>query len=227
MLLRVDQSTLCGIFVNLLNEISSSYDDLNEAIKNSENFRDPEFRSAIRRCENLSDAWADEFFLLSEVVESPIEQLLGAYLLTINDGYNWISYSAATAGDFVHEIEYGTQFVCQGCVGLYRVDFLFQLNGPEGQRFLAVECDGHDFHERTKLQAQRDKSRDREMKMIGLDVIRFTGSEIFCDPRKCADEVTNHLSQDHGSPDRQTSTDQAPIAACVPAVRCRQVVPSL
>jgi very-short-patch-repair endonuclease len=90
-------------------------------------------------------------------------------------------------------MKFGTQFVCQGSVGPYRVDFLFQLNGPKGQRYLAVECDGHDFHEKTKLQVQRDKSRDRGVKMHGLDVIRFTGSEIFCDPKKCADEVTAHL----------------------------------
>jgi hypothetical protein len=41
-----------------------------------------------------------------------------------------------------------------------------------------VECDGHDFHERTPEQAQRDKARDRAVQAIGVHVARFTGAEI-------------------------------------------------
>jgi hypothetical protein len=51
----------------------------------------------------------------------------------------------------------------------YRADFLITVedwNWERGQfqlSKLVVEVDGHDFHERTKEQAQRDKSRDRAM----------------------------------------------------------------
>jgi hypothetical protein len=55
------QSTLCRIFVNLLDEISSSYEDLTDAISNSKNFENPEFRSALRRWKNLLEPWADSF----------------------------------------------------------------------------------------------------------------------------------------------------------------------
>lgn len=51
-----------------------------------------------------------------------------------------------------------------------------------------VECDGHEFHERTKHQAQRDRSRDRELQRSGYRVFRFTGSELFKDPFACAKE---------------------------------------
>lgn len=44
---------------------------------------------------------------------------------------------------------------------------------------LAIECDGHDFHEKTKEQARRDKSRDRLLMANGIHTIRFTGSEVF------------------------------------------------
>ena len=56
-------------------------------------------------------------------------------------------------------------------------------------RKLVVECDGHDFHERTKEQAAKDRSRDRHLNAAGYDVFRFTGSELWRDPWGCADQV--------------------------------------
>lgn len=54
---------------------------------------------------------------------------------------------------------------------------------------LAIECDGHNFHERTPEQAARDKSRDRDLLNLGYPVMRFTGSEIVSGPLKCAGHV--------------------------------------
>ncbi len=81
----------------------------------------------------------------------------------------------------------------------FRVDFLIsqyatwgrapQDGRSEGWRSLIVECDGHDFHERTKEQAAKDKSRDRSLVMSGYEVFRFTGSELWRDPLKCAFQV--------------------------------------
>ena len=34
---------------------------------------------------------------------------------------------------------------------------------PEGVFLLAVECDGHDYHDRTKAQVRKDKARDRRL----------------------------------------------------------------
>lgn len=74
--------------------------------------------------------------------------------------------------------------------GPYRVDFLFVVESFSDKPFLvAVECDGHDFHERTKEQAQRDKSRDRELAAMGVQVLRYTGSEITRNARACVIEV--------------------------------------
>lgn len=74
------------------------------------------------------------------------------------------------------------------------VDFLIQaffgvfgLGG--GWRYLIVECDGHDFHEKTKEQARRDKSRDRLAVVNGYDCFRFTGFEIWRNPLGCAKEI--------------------------------------
>jgi len=59
----------------------------------------------------------------------------------------------------------------------------------EKWRVVIVECDGHDFHERTKEQAARDRSRDRRASLSGFVVLRFTGSEIWKDPLGCAEQV--------------------------------------
>lgn len=79
----------------------------------------------------------------------------------------------------------------------WRVDFVIHYPVWRGTdctlKRLLVECDGHDFHERTKDQAKRDRARDRLAQYEGLPVFRFTGSEIWNDPQGCADEVLQFM----------------------------------
>lgn len=80
----------------------------------------------------------------------------------------------------------------------YRADFLLltaDRHRPGVVRKLIIECDGHDFHERTKEQAARDKSRDRDMTAAGYSIMRFTGSEIHKDAAACADQACTFLSR--------------------------------
>lgn len=78
----------------------------------------------------------------------------------------------------------------QVAVGPYRVDAMVALRGADGDAIrVAVECDGHDFHEKTKQQSARDKSRDRDLASRGVVVLRFTGSEIWNDLAACAGQV--------------------------------------
>lgn len=81
-------------------------------------------------------------------------------------------------------------------VGKYRCDFLLEMQdsceSPE-LKYLAIECDGHDYHERTKEQASHDKARDRFFLEQGLDVMRFTGSELHRNARACTDQVIEFL----------------------------------
>jgi very-short-patch-repair endonuclease len=71
----------------------------------------------------------------------------------------------------------------------YRIDFLLR----DGPFEVFIECDGHDFHERTKEQAARDRQKDREMQSKH-PVLRFTGSEIFHNPLNCADQIFLFIS---------------------------------
>ena len=102
----------------------------------------------------------------------------------------------------------------QAQIGEHRVDFLLSFfgtdlapatnqqttGGGEWQEVrvdqkMIVECDGHDFHERTKEQAQRDKERDRTLQSLGFRVFRYTGSELYADVFKCAAAIVHTLSR--------------------------------
>lgn len=92
-------------------------------------------------------------------------------------------------------------------IGDYRVDFLLTLILNDhltfledesdvlisGKSQLVIECDGHDFHEKTKKQASRDKERDRALQDCGYIVFRFSGSDIYNDAFNCVIESIEHL----------------------------------
>ncbi len=54
---------------------------------------------------------------------------------------------------------------------------------------VVVEVDGHEFHERTKFQAARDRQCDRAMIAEGFRVVRFAGQEVYRVAAECAEEV--------------------------------------
>lgn len=79
----------------------------------------------------------------------------------------------------------------------YIVDFLLE-NGNGIKTKLIVECDGHDFHEKTKEQVTYDNQRDYNLKMQGYEVIHFSGSEIYNNPMKCALKVIDFIDMKEG-----------------------------
>lgn len=83
--------------------------------------------------------------------------------------------------------------------GRYVVDFLMaaQSFSEAPDILVAIECDGHDFHERTKEQAARDKERDRELAFAGIITLRFTGSEIWNNAESCAQQAVDFVTESH------------------------------
>lgn len=55
-----------------------------------------------------------------------------------------------------------------------------------------VECDGFEFHARTKEQFEYTNKKDREVRAAGYDLLHFTGTEIYNNPLKCAWEIVNY-----------------------------------
>lgn len=89
-------------------------------------------------------------------------------------------------------------------IGSYRVDFLIVFREWFGaarlsqSSMMVVECDGHEFHDRTKEQASRDRKRDRALQTKGLPVLRFTGSDLWRDPVACAEEAWQFIFRHAG-----------------------------
>lgn len=81
----------------------------------------------------------------------------------------------------------------QAKISGYSVDFLVWFRLKNIVAGVAIECDGHAFHEKTKEQAASDKKRDRAIVTAGFPVLRFTGSEIFRDTLGCVGQVKNTL----------------------------------
>jgi very-short-patch-repair endonuclease len=131
------------------------------------------------------------------VGDSPIENALFVALdawFTCNSERDWFFRRVRNASSYKDYdpndpwLFWETQFQ----ISNYRVDFIFctevQDCKPAG-KMLVVECDGHEFHERTKAQAAADRARDRALQDLGYVVYRFTGSEIYRDPMKCAQQI--------------------------------------
>lgn len=76
-------------------------------------------------------------------------------------------------------------------IGKYTADFVIAYRPGRDRdiRYLVIECDGHDFHERTKQQAEHDRRRDREMQAGGITVLRVTGAEVWRSPVQAAFDV--------------------------------------
>lgn len=143
-----------------------------------------------------------QLILGSQNCESPIEvAMLVALATTAMDRSRGAKLHPNS--DHVFGWEPGVSIVPQYEIGPYRVDFFLSemvelwTYLPEVDEHvphhktahIVVECDGHDFHERTKEQARRDKKRDRFFQQLGHPVLRFTGSEIYEDPLHCGTQV--------------------------------------
>jgi very-short-patch-repair endonuclease len=125
---------------------------------------------------------------------SPIEQLFLSALLVGKHGWKLLGLlesfdlTPGVPGGAIALHQAGLRLTQQFEAGPYRLDFaILPASSLIG---IAIELDGHDFHERTKQQAQRDKARDRYLASQGWRVLRFTGSEVWRDPHKCASEAT-------------------------------------
>jgi very-short-patch-repair endonuclease len=128
------------------------------------------------------------------LINSPIERRLFGSLLWMNfgsAGYARLDEHAMNIEPTLYlKPEQPVVYITpQYSVDRYRVDFLVWFVVGESIGKVAIECDGHDFHEKTKEQAAKDKRRDRDLLASEIPVMRFTGSEIFRDSHGCAKQV--------------------------------------
>lgn len=127
---------------------------------------------------------------ISEPPESPIEEAMLLALVNLSHLIPGIRFGRDECPSlWAHKPHLRAHIDCQREVGQYRADFLITVsNGEIEAGTIVLECDGHDFHERTKEQAARDRQRDRTLTNAGHVILRVTGSEIYRDlPQVLAD----------------------------------------
>lgn len=119
----------------------------------------------------------EEFYetikLVDDVAHSPIEKIAILQCMRVRDFVGLMN----------------SQLNIQYSFKEYYADILFTYLPTDTK--IVIECDGHDFHEKTKEQASRDKRRDREFQTAGFIVLRYSGSDIVNDPTQMRIDILN------------------------------------
>lgn len=125
--------------------------------------------------QELRDRTEEEAAATAGQFESPIEHAFFLAWTTLNrvnktfvDEFR--SQLTVTAGDQV-----------------YRLDFALVADNPRVR--VAIELDGHDFHERTPEQVEARNQRDADLLNAGWVVLHFSGRQILQHPFDCLDLV--------------------------------------
>lgn len=127
------------------------------------------FAQTFRECDHVRRP-------LNSLIESPIEAAF------------WIWWRALHNIDEMlrvgHSLDLQPQVDVETSDGSrYRLDFAVV------EYRVAIELDGHDFHERTKEQVAHRNTRDRKLQADGWTVLHISGSEMFRDPLNSVEAV--------------------------------------
>lgn len=130
-------------------------------------------------------------------IESPIEQIFYATYYAIN----------MLAGNINSPIN---KLIPQYKIDNYRVDFLYTSSknikhSPE--RCIAIELDGHEFHDTTESQRQYEKERDRYLTKKGYKIFHYTGKEVV---EKCT-EIINEIALEQTKIEEKYILEKHPI----------------
>lgn len=135
--------------------------------------------------ENNMDAVRMHFFIdfpNNDECKSPIEVIM-LYALYL---YDWTQ--PKICGLYFHPQK---EIVCED--HKYYADIYFSTDYQDdafaNDYHLVIECDGHDYHEKTKEQVRHRNERDMDLKKQNIDIIHFSGSQIYNDPMSLAKEV--------------------------------------
>jgi hypothetical protein len=147
-----------------------------------------------------ADRWRDHLVESTEIdvaqgrYESPIEAIFAAWWNALRvPGMEWADLSAQT------------EIVVEGTK--YRADFTVVMDRHPGHYGsgvfttypkLAIELDGHEFHERTKEQATYRNQRDRALQAAGWKVLHVSGSELYRSPAECVNEIQTAVNREWG-----------------------------
>ncbi len=113
-------------------------------------------------------------------LESPLEAIFWIW---------WMSMRDCMDPCFVLDVQ--REVVVDGQV--FRLDFVVDLKGEDvmtaAWKPIAIEVDGHAFHEKTQEQVASRNQRDRLLQQAGWTVLHFSWSELTTRAEDCVAEV--------------------------------------
>lgn len=151
--------------------------------------------SAVRRAANTVGRQIEAAavaFLDRHALESPAEQIFAAWFFALER-------------TLMHRFELMPQHDVIAGGRRYRLDFrvlpadALELHEAAIHRLslplVAVEIDGHEWHERTRQQVTSRDRRDRDLQAAGWQVLHFSGGEVVTQPDRCVAEVLRAVYQ--------------------------------
>ena len=134
---------------------------------------------------NVAERYFYVYSMDASKCESPIEQIF----LTAFEWIDcWEHYDTTeTEESFILEPQHKVNVDGKNFI----LDFAFfdehDLGNGESEFVkIAIECDGHEFHEKTKEQVNARNKRDILLQSDGWEILRFSGNEIYNHPGECA-----------------------------------------
>lgn len=134
------------------------------------------------------------FFYVSDLDEelldmTPIEQIF--YIA--NGLYATRNTETGNTNIICKHLELVPQVKIKTLENKYVVDFLIDTIIDDNKEILmkkplVIELDGLEYHSKKK-QINYDYRRENDLKLLGYDIIRFTGSQVYKDPYACLDIV--------------------------------------
>lgn len=123
--------------------------------------------------------------------ESPIERKMFKILIEV--------FFDISDVDYIFKIkEFSNQKEIETNNNKYRTDFYFNISFIYKEKEiddlkLIIECDGHEFHEKTKEQVIKNNQRDRDLQNKGYEILHFSGSEIYKDILQCKEDIMKFI----------------------------------
>lgn len=118
--------------------------------------------------------------------DSPLEELFHLWWIAVMETHAKVmdSFPESLSPQLIHHYELLIRSKT------YELDFAVIVNRANW-RGIAVELDGHEFHERTPEQVKIRDRRDRALQAAGWFIFHFSFNEFNTAPLRCVEEVFN------------------------------------
>lgn len=171
------------------------------------------------KANDMADMESSLTFCMEKIEDAsltPIEQIFiiafaiyTAWYIPDDDDPNKFIYNGIDcAFQSKEEIEYGNKkYIADFSIDFSQIeeygynDYLSEHPYMSKFKYI-IELDGHEYHS-TKKQRNNDYERENNLKELGYNVIRFTGSQVFNNPLSCVDKMIKIITSEIKKEDKR------------------------